>query len=94
MALASGIGCAIEAAPEGIPAHAWLFGEDQARYVVTVTDGAEALLADAEKAGVPARIVGRTTGDSLTLAGERAISLVAMRDAHEGWLPGYMAGGA
>ena len=49
MALASSIGCAIEAAPEGIPAHAWLFGEDQARYVVTVADSAETLLADAEK---------------------------------------------
>ncbi len=94
MALASGIGCAIEPAPDGFPAHAWLFGEDQARYVVAVADGAEALLADAEKAGIPASIVARTTGDSLTLAGDSAISLVAMRDAHEGWLPGYMAGGA
>ncbi len=94
MALASGIGCAVEPAPDGVPAHAWLFGEDQARYVVTAADGGTDLLADAQKAGVPARIVAQTTGDSLTGIGDRPISLVALRDAHEGWLPGYMAGGA
>ena len=36
MAMASGIGATLDAAPDDIPAHAFWFGEDQARYVVTV----------------------------------------------------------
>jgi hypothetical protein len=39
--------------PEALaPLHAWLFGEDQARYIVTVSD-AEALVESARVAGVP-----------------------------------------
>ena len=36
MAMAAGIGAHADAAPADIPAHAHWFGEDQARYVVTV----------------------------------------------------------
>jgi phosphoribosylformylglycinamidine synthase len=74
------------------PAHAWLFGEDQGRYIVT-TDDAESLLEAAEKAGVPAIQIGITGGEGLSLlggAGETALD--ALRDANEGWLPEFMAG--
>ena len=37
MAMASGIGAVLEA-PSNVPAHAFWFGEDQARYVVTAKD--------------------------------------------------------
>jgi phosphoribosylformylglycinamidine synthase len=67
-----------------------LFGEDQARYLVT-TGAAPALLAAAERAGVPARAIGRTGGNSLILAEGEAISLAELRAGHEGWLPNYMA---
>src|SRR6185503_4963838 len=44
MAMASGIGADLDAAPEDTPAHAFWFGEDQARYLVTVpADRAEAV---------------------------------------------------
>jgi phosphoribosylformylglycinamidine synthase len=66
-----------------------LFGEDQARYLVTSRQ-ADALLAAAEKAGVPARVLGRTGGDRLILADGVAISLADLKSVHEGWLPGYM----
>ena len=36
MAMAAGIGATLDAAPDDTPAHAFWFGEDQARYVVTV----------------------------------------------------------
>ena len=36
MAMASGIGATLETAPDDTPAHAFWFGEDQARYLVTV----------------------------------------------------------
>ena len=82
------------AAAEGLPAHAWLFGEDQARYLVT-SGTAEPLLIAAAEAGVPARILGWTTADAaLTLSGAPTISLGELRKVHEGWLPGYMSAGA
>jgi len=94
MALASGIGCTLEPGPEGLAAHGWLFGEDQARYLVTVAGDPSGLLEAAKTASVPARVVGRTGGDALTVSGERPISLKNMRRAHEAWLPAYMAAGS
>jgi len=89
MAMASGIGAAI-APPAGAgPLHAWLFGEDQGRYLVTTAE-AGALLARAAAAGVPAVEIGATGGDALTVAGAGAISVADMKDIHERWLPAYM----
>ena len=53
---------------------------------------AAAVLKAAESAGISARTLGRTGGRELTVAGHGAISLAALQDAHEGWLPRYMAG--
>jgi len=92
MALAGGLGADISQGAEAAdnpPLPAWLFGEDQARYLVT-TRGAEALLAAAREAGVPARVLGCTGGDSLILAEGVAISLGELKAGYEGWLPGYM----
>ncbi|MEQ8356559.1 MAG: phosphoribosylformylglycinamidine synthase subunit PurL [Kiloniellaceae bacterium] len=92
MALAGGCGADIAeaaAAVDNPPLPAWLFGEDQARYLVT-TKTADALLAAAGEAAVPARVLGRTGGESLILAAGMAISLAELRAGHEGWLPGYM----
>ncbi len=100
MAMASGIGAAIAALPFGLPSHAELFGEDQARYVVTVktkealdelSRRVEALVATGE-ALVIMTIIGKTGGDALTLSGEMPISLAELNNAHENWLPSYMAG--
>ena len=87
-----GIGATVELPPEAgnPPAHAWLFGEDQARYIVTLPQ-AEPVLEAARAAGVPARQIGVTGGPALTLSSGHTISLGGLREAHEGWLPGYMA---
>ncbi|MCH7832879.1 MAG: hypothetical protein IIC55_08410 [Proteobacteria bacterium] len=79
--------------PDGeVPAHAWLFGEDQGRYIVTTTD-AEGLLAAAKKAGVPAMRIGITGADGLSLiGGDKETALDELRQIHESWLPDYMAG--
>ena len=51
MAMASGIGAELDRPP--LAAHAFWFGEDQARYVVTVKAGvAETVMARARAAGV------------------------------------------
>ena len=90
MALASGIGAEVESESSDIPLHAWLFGEDQARYILTTTDP-EAMLAAAQQAGVAATVIGRTGGRSLKVDGSHTISVSELRDAHEMWLPEYMA---
>ncbi|WP_103719084.1 phosphoribosylformylglycinamidine synthase subunit PurL [Bosea psychrotolerans] len=94
MAMAGGVGAAIDALPAG-PVHAVLFGEDQARYLVTVPEvSAAAVLAEFKAAGVPALALGKTGGDALALPGEAAIAVAALKSAHETWLPAYMAGKA
>ena len=94
MALAGGLGVALDAAPEGLPAHAVWFGEDQGRYVAAArSEEAARILHEAKEAGIPARRVGKATGDALKLAGEAPLSLQALRTAHDRWLPRFMDGG-
>ncbi len=92
MAMASGIGAELDAPP--IPAHAFWFGEDQARYVVTADPGKAGRILDrAKAAGIPVREIGTTGGDALTLAGERPVPIAKLRDTFEGWFPAFMSGG-
>jgi phosphoribosylformylglycinamidine synthase len=93
MALASGIGARVYAPPWGMEPHAFWFGEDQARYVITVRHPErEAIVARCKAAGIPVRRIGQTGGDALTLAGERPILLKTLGERFEGFLPAYMAG--
>jgi phosphoribosylformylglycinamidine synthase subunit PurL len=93
MALAGGLGVALDAAPEGRPAHAVWFGEDQGRYLVAAApDEAALILQEAAKAGLPARCVGKAGGDALKLPGEAPLLLSSLRTAHERWLPRFMGG--
>ncbi len=93
MALGGGIGVAIEGAEAESEAEAFLFGEDQARYLIGVSaDEASVVLAEAKSAGVPAAVIGRTGGKNLTLGSGRTISLAELRQANEAWLPAYLAG--
>ena len=90
MALAGNTGCQVSL-PEGLSANtASLFGEDQARYLITTSDP-NAVLSRAKNANVSSVAFGTTGGTTLTVGGLPPISLEAMRDAHEGWLPNYMA---
>ena len=91
MAMGSGIGARLSPAPEGITAHGFWFGEDQARYVLAVADGA-ALIAKAKAAGVPARLIGTAGGGDLVLPDGTAISVSKLVAAHEATLPALMGG--
>jgi phosphoribosylformylglycinamidine synthase II len=93
MAMASGIGAALTSMPTDIPAHAFWFGEDQARYVATVHAGAvDAIIARAAIAEVPVRRIGTTGGEALRIPGEQSLSVEELRARFEAWLPQYMAG--
>jgi phosphoribosylformylglycinamidine synthase len=94
MAMAANIGARLDAVPEDIAAHAFWFGEDQARYVVTVKAAdAQAVLARAAASGVLVQRIGTTGGSALTLPGGDPILIAALAREFEGWLPAYMDGG-
>lgn len=92
MALASR--CGIKFAHTGkTPAFAWYFGEDQARYLIACTaEAAEHIRSEAKAAGVPVQIAGLAGGPEISVNGAHAVSLDALREAHEGWMPKMMAG--
>ncbi|MGK2286558.1 phosphoribosylformylglycinamidine synthase subunit PurL [Pedomonas sp. V897] len=90
MALAGNIGAELTVPADVAAPHAWLFGEDQGRYVVT-TKNADALLAAAKAAGVAATVIGVTKGDHVAAQGLFNVSLADLRQAHEEWLPSLMA---
>jgi phosphoribosylformylglycinamidine synthase len=86
MALASDVGITLSA--EGaLPAQAWLFGEDQGRYLVGCAEPGPVLTA-AASAGVPAQVVGAAGGRDLSCT---AVFTLTLEAGHEGWLPDYMA---
>ena len=88
---AAGVGVELFPYEGKLPAHAIWFGEDQGRYVVEVTpQKAEEVLERARLLELPARIVGRTGGDAITLKGEKSLPLSDLRSAHEGWMKGLM----
>jgi phosphoribosylformylglycinamidine synthase subunit PurL len=90
MAMASGIGAVLEA-PSGVPPHAFWFGEDQARYVVTTKDH-HSVMQRAQAAGVPLTRLGATGGAVLAVEGERPLPVGELKRRFEAWLPAYMAG--
>jgi len=92
-ALADGreIGARIDIPESDIPLHAWLFGEDQARYVISAGAApAKTIIDDATKANIPIYSIGLSGGATLTLGVTDAISLKELQRAHEDWLPHYM----
>jgi phosphoribosylformylglycinamidine synthase II len=90
MAMAGGCGVALEPLPSTLPAHAWWFGEDQARYLIETADP-DTLLAAAKNMSIYAERIGTVGGTALTLPGAGAISVAELKAANEAWLPGYMA---
>ncbi|MET3528235.1 phosphoribosylformylglycinamidine synthase subunit PurL [Phenylobacterium koreense] len=90
MALASNRGFALQ--PSGsVAPHAFLFGEDQARYLLAVKD-AGPILAAARAAGVEATVIGKAGGQELKVQGLLSLPLAELRAAHEDWMPGFMEG--
>jgi len=71
------------------PPHAFLYGEDQGRYLVAAGSPDEILDA-AAAAGVPAMLLGYSGGPSLTVKGVLSLELRDIKAAHEAWLPAYM----
>lgn len=95
MAMAGGIGAKLLAAPTALVSQAYWFGEDQARYLVTVPETeAGRVLAKMRGCEVPCVRIGTTGGDAIAIAGETPVTIESLRTSHERWLPDYMGGKA
>jgi phosphoribosylformylglycinamidine synthase len=90
MAMAGGLGATLDAPHGALPAHAFFFGEDQARYLIETADP-DAILRRAVSAGIAAIRLGSVGGAQLTVAGTGAISVSELSDTHEAWFPAFMA---
>lgn len=92
MAMAGNIGATLDAAPAATVPHAWWYGEDQARYLVTVPEKhLLAVMTKLKAVDVPCVQIGRTGGTTLEIEGEGSVDLKKLSHAHESWLPQYMA---
>lgn len=92
MCLPCEIGANIEF-PEGAPPLGYAFGEDQARYLLAVApEHLPAVIAEAQKAGIPCFDLGKTGGAKLAVEGQLSVSVSELKKLNEDWLPGYMAG--
>ncbi|WP_294539829.1 phosphoribosylformylglycinamidine synthase subunit PurL [uncultured Rhodoblastus sp.] len=92
MAMAGGIGATV-AAPGADSAAIW-FGEDQGRYLLAArAEQASEIVARAAEAGVAVAILGETGGETLRLGAHPPVLVRELLDAHENWMPAYMAGG-
>ncbi len=95
MAMASGIGAKLLAAPTALVSQAYWFGEDQARYLVTVPEAeAGRVLAKMRGCEVPCVRIGTTGGAAIAIAGEAPVAIDTLRASFERWLPEYMGGKA
>jgi phosphoribosylformylglycinamidine synthase subunit PurL len=92
IALASDCGVELDASSHD-HAHFLLFGEDQARYLVAVTDPVN-LIAKAQETGLHASVVGRARGTDFASTGKGGnlfrLPLDHLREMHEGWMPNWI----
>ncbi len=94
MALASDTGVVLDAS-SATHAHVFLFGEDQARYLVAVPNPQE-VLAAAREARLHASVIGHAKGDAFASGHQGtelfSIPLKYLREIHEGWMSGWIEG--
>jgi phosphoribosylformylglycinamidine synthase subunit PurL len=91
MAMASGIGAKVNQLDGGDPIPLF-FGEDQGRYLVTMSrDNLDKFYEEVYPyAGVFAPWIGNTGGTTLTLGEARPVPVADLKAAHESWFPTYM----
>ncbi len=90
MAFGSNIGMQLSRSND-IPTHAWLFGEDQGRYLLAVEEhSVNPVISTAHSKGIPAQVVGKVGGNRIIADGAFDVTLEGLREKHEAWLPALM----
>jgi len=75
---------------EGEETANWLFGEDQARYILATTEDAVGIISEkALRAEVNLAEIGRVGGTRLTLNSGDAIPINTLNELHTEWFPSY-----
>jgi phosphoribosylformylglycinamidine synthase len=88
MCMAGGMGAKLDE-PEGI---AFLFGEDQGRYVFAApANETKNILRAARESGIPALLIGASGGSELSAPGMGKIRVATLKAKHETWFPSYMS---
>ena len=91
MCLSSKMGATVDNIPDDIPAHAFLFGEDQARYLVALpASESDAFLSAAKAVNVRAEMIGITGGQRLVVGEVVDLALDHIFNAHASWFGRYM----
>jgi phosphoribosylformylglycinamidine synthase len=92
MCLAGKMGANIRL-PDGTDPIPFLFGEDQARYVVAFPNALTVRVTEtARNHGIPHVLIGCTAPDKLLVEGIGEIAVSELRAAHETWFPNFMSG--
>lgn len=90
MTLKHAIGAKLEL-PEGAHPVPFCFGEDQARYIVSVpADKCDQFMLAANELDIPLTSLGTTGGEFLEVLGLTRVSVDHLKTVHETWLAGYM----
>jgi phosphoribosylformylglycinamidine synthase len=80
--------------PDYLPAHAFLFGEDQSRYLISVrAEMKDLVLFRLNALDVPVFELGATIADDLVVEDITRAPISRLRDINSLWLPGYMSDG-
>ena len=91
MAFASGKGFDLKN-PSDLPLYAWLFGEDQGRYLLAVDkNSVNPVISTAGSLGIKAIEVGTVGGTRIKADGGFDMALSDAHMKHERWLPDFMA---
>lgn len=91
MAMSGARGMTISLPSGAAPQHAFLFGEDQARYALTAAPAhADEILAAAAKAGVSAIKIGVVGGIELKLDKNAPILISELTKRHQSWFADFM----
>ena len=88
LCIMSKVGCEI-ISPKSLNVNQWLFGEDQARYIV-ITNNSETIMNKAKSINIEAKIIGKIKGNSFNLNNNK-ISIEKITNIRNNWFHNYFS---
>ena len=88
LCIMSKVGCEI-ISPKSLNVNEWLFGEDQARYII-ITNKSEAIMNKAKSMNIEAKIIGKIKGNSFSLNNNK-ISIEKITNIRNNWFHNYFS---
>ncbi len=88
LCIMSKVGCEI-ISPKSLNVNEWLFGEDQARYII-ITNNSEAIMNKAKSINIEAKIIGKIKGNSFSLNNNK-ISIEKITNIRNNWFNNYFS---